>query len=92
MDLCDFFDVHNCDEDHYWNESANNGDGACVCVMKAPITEGVNAMTWNINTCQYECIPEVCKDDTYYWDSVQCKCACYKQECPPNHTWNFPSC
>jgi len=93
MDSCEFrTTIPSCQANYYWDESAESGIGACVCAMKAPITIGVNAMTWNTQTCSYDCIPEVCKDDTYYWDSVKCACACYVQDCQMNYYWDSPSC
>lgn len=51
-----------------------------------------NHVSFNIVTCDWECIPETCNDDTYYWDSKLCKCLCYPQVCAENYEWNVDSC
>lgn len=48
--------------------------------------------TFNIITCEWDCIPETCNDDTYYWDSELCMCLCYPQVCEDNYRWDLDSC
>lgn len=48
--------------------------------------------TFNILTCDWECWPQTCHDDTYYWDAEECKCLCYPQECPVGFDWNNVTC
>ena len=51
-----------------------------------------NHMTFNILTCVFECIPETCNNDTYYWDSEECMCMCYPQECRMSYHWDEDKC
>lgn len=46
----------------------------CVCRMQDLQPEH---MTFNILTCAWDCIPETCLNDLYYWDAVYCECKCY---------------
>lgn len=49
-------------------------------------------VSFNIVTCEWECIPETCSNDTYYWDSKLCRCFCYPQECGENYSWDLETC
>ena len=49
-------------------------------------------MTFNSITCEFECVPQTCVSDSYYWDAENCICACYVQECEGNYIWDASNC
>lgn len=71
----------------YFNTALNK----CVCHF--PEQGHSQEKTFNIHTCTWDCLPQACPDSgTYYWDSIQCKCACYISECQPNFHWDSNEC
>lgn len=56
-------------QDYVWDAELKE----CVCAFKCPYTDPVKGpMTWNLLTCSYDCVPQTCLDDTYYWDAEKC--------------------
>jgi len=90
MDSCEFVNIDDCPAtingyDAYWSAELNK----CVCRMQ-PLNP--RHQTFNIELCRFQCVPEVCKNDSYYWDSIECACRCYPKECKENFVWSYEMC
>jgi len=68
----------------YWSKVTDR----CECVYQvAPLGQ-----QFNIDSCDFEIIPQDCDDDQYYWDNDQGMCVCYEETCEEGLTWDSSVC